>query len=103
MFLSWFVVHTIFTTRYAHMYYSDHETKEETYAAGLDFPQDFEPDFVDFAYFSFTLGMTFQVSDVQISSNRIRRLALWHALLSFGYSATIIALSVNIISGLTQK
>jgi uncharacterized membrane protein len=119
MLLSWLLVHTIFTPRYAHMYYSDSKKKkdlgskmnedseddktEESYAAGLDFPEDHEPDFVDFAYFSFTIGMTFQVSDVSISSKEIRRLALWHCLLSFGYNATIIALSVNIIGGLTQK
>lgn len=110
MLLSWLLVHTIFTTRYAHLYYSDKKTKDtsnnqekESYAAGLDFPKDFEPDFVDFAYFSVTIGMTFQVSDVDITSKIIRKLALLHSLLSFGYNATIIALSVNIIGGLTQK
>lgn len=100
--LSWFLVHTIFAIRYAHMYYADHEKLKENPARGLDFPEENHPDFVDFAYFSFTLGMTFQVSDVEISGRRIRRLAFWHGLLSFGYNATIIALTVNIIAGLTQ-
>ncbi|MCB0603733.1 MAG: DUF1345 domain-containing protein, partial [Saprospiraceae bacterium] len=54
----------------------------------------------DFAYFSFTLGMTFQVSDVAISSRKIRRIVLLHSLLSFGFNATIVAMSVNIIAGL---
>ncbi|GAA4309864.1 DUF1345 domain-containing protein [Compostibacter hankyongensis] len=102
MLLSWFLVHTIFTSRYAHMYYADHATLPDQQAGGLEFPEEPKPDFVDFAYFSFTLGMTFQVSDVEISSRHIRRLALWHGLLSFGYNATIIALTVNIVAGLTQ-
>lgn len=103
MLLSWALVHTIFTTRYAHLYYADHETKKGTHAGGLDFPGGDKPDFVDFAYFSFTLGMTFQVSDVEIASRRLRRMALGHGLLSFGYNATIIALTVNIVAGLTQN
>lgn len=102
MFLSWCIVHTIFTTRYAHLYYADHRTRKDTPAGGLDFPGEDHPDFVDFAYYSFTLGMTFQVSDVSISSRKIRRLALWHGLISFGYNATIIALTVNIVAGMTQ-
>lgn len=101
MLLSWCLVHTIFASRYAHLYYADHKINKDTHAGGLDFPGEKHPDFVDFAYFSFTLGMTFQVSDVEISSRIIRRLALWHGLLSFGYNATIIALTVNIIAGLT--
>lgn len=102
LFLSWCLVHTIFAIRYAHMYYADHEKQKENPAGGLDFPKEDHPDFVDFAYFAFTLGMTFQVSDVEISARRIRRLAFWHSLLSFGYNATIIALTVNVIAGLTQ-
>ncbi|MGH2643550.1 MAG: DUF1345 domain-containing protein [Chitinophagaceae bacterium] len=101
MLLSWCLVHTIFSSRYAHIYYADHKINKDTHAGGLDFPGEKHPDFVDFAYFSFTLGMTFQVSDVEISNRAIRRLALWHGLLSFGYNATIIALTVNIIAGLT--
>lgn len=100
MVLSWSLVHTIFAVRYAHMYYADHETKSNTHAGGLEFPDEEKPDFVDFAYFSFVLGMTFQVSDVSISARKIRRMVLWHSLISFGYNAVIIALTINVIAGL---
>jgi uncharacterized membrane protein len=100
MSLSWSVVHTVFAVRYAHLYYADHKTKANAPAGGLDFPDEDKPDFVDFAYFSFVLGMTFQVSDVSISSRKIRRMVLWHSLISFGYNAVIIALTINVIAGL---
>jgi uncharacterized membrane protein len=100
MVLSWMILHTIFTVRYAHLYYSNHKSEEGRFSGGLDFPSEDEPDFIDFAYFSFTLGMTFQVSDVAISSRKIRRIVLLHSLLSFGFNATIVAMSVNIIAGL---
>lgn len=100
MTLSWSLVHTIFAVRYAHLYYADHETKPGIHAAGLEFPDEDKPDFVDFAYFSFVLGMTFQVSDVSITSRKIRRMVLWHGLISFGYNAVIIALTINVIASL---
>ncbi|MBS1609890.1 MAG: DUF1345 domain-containing protein [Bacteroidetes bacterium] len=100
MTLSWSLVHTIFAVRYAHMYYADHKTNSNTHAGGLDFPDEDKPDFVDFAYFSFVLGMTFQVSDVSITAKKIRRMVLWHSLISFGYNAVIIALTINVIAGL---
>ncbi|MGH2564816.1 MAG: DUF1345 domain-containing protein, partial [Ginsengibacter sp.] len=99
MLLSWFLIHTIFTLRYAHIFYGDDDEKPETHAGGLEFPNDKKPDFFDFAYFSFVLGMTFQVSDVQITSKRLRRLAMWHGLLSFGYNTVMIALTINVIAG----
>ena len=102
MSLSWSLVHTVFAVRYAHLYYADHKTKPETHAGGLDFPDEPKPDFVDFAYFSFVLGMTFQVSDVSITSKKIRRMVLWHSLISFGYNAVIIALTINVIAGLGE-
>jgi uncharacterized membrane protein len=100
MTFSWSLVHTVFAVRYAHLFYADHKTKPGTHAGGLDFPDEDTPDFVDFAYFSFVLGMTFQVSDVSISSRKIRRMVLWHSLISFGYNAVIIALTINVIAGL---
>lgn len=99
MLLSWVLVHTIFTLRYAHIFYGDDEVKPQTHAAGLEFPDDKEPDYLDFAYFSFVLGMTFQVSDVQVTSKRLRRLAMLHGILAFGYNTTTIALMINLIAG----
>lgn len=102
MFFSWFLVHTIFAMRYAHIYYGDHKTKPDTTAGGLDFPEESKPDYLDFAYFSFVLGMTFQVSDVQVTSKRLRRLALLHGILSFGFNTIIVALTINVIAGLSK-
>ena len=103
MVLSWFLLHTVFTVRYAHIYYGNHRSKKETPNEGIDFPkssENFKPDFIDFAYFSFVLGMTFQVSDVQITSHRIRKLALVHGLVSFGFNMVIVALTINVIANL---
>lgn len=100
MTLSWFLMHTIFALRYAHLYYADHKDDAEVHAGGLNFPEENHPDFLDFAYFSFTLGMTFQVSDVAIANRQIRRLVLFHSLIAFAYNAVIIALTVNFIAGL---
>jgi uncharacterized membrane protein len=101
--ISWWMVHTVFTMRYAHLYYNKDEYKS-TERGGLDFPgDDKEPDYLDFVYFSFVIGMTFQVSDVTISSKRIRRLAWAHGLISFAFNTAIVALSINVISGLVSK
>ena len=99
MLLSWFLIHTIFTLRYAHIYYEDHKTSPNTHAGGLDFPGDEKPEYLDFAYYAFVLGMTFQVSDVQITSKRFRNLALLHGLISFGFNTIMIALTINLIAG----
>jgi uncharacterized membrane protein len=66
----------------------------------LIFPGKMKPDYLDFAYFSFVLGMTFQVSDVEIASQRIRRIALVHGLLSFTLNTFVVALTINLIAGL---
>ncbi len=99
MVLSWFLIHTIFTLRYAHLFYGDADENPGTHAGGLEFPNDKRPDYLDFAYFAFVLGMTFQVSDVQITSKRLRRIAMFHGLLSFGYNTIMIALTINLIAG----
>jgi len=101
MMLSWVLVHTLFGIRYAHLYYGDDKNKKPV--GGLDFPGKDDPDFIDFAYFSFVLGMTFQVSDVVITSKTMRRNALLHGLISFGYNTVIVALSINTIAGLSSK
>jgi uncharacterized membrane protein len=99
MIFSWLLVHTVFTYRYAHVYYADDGTEVQTDIKGLEFPDDDKPDFLDFAYFSFVMGMTFQVSDVVITEKRLRRLALLHGLISFFYNTIIIALTINILAG----
>ena len=88
---SWALIHTFFTFIYAHLYYGNR---------GLAFPGEDEPGYSDFAYFSFVIGMTFQVSDVQITSSGMRRMVLLHGLVSFAFNMVILALSVNVVSGL---
>lgn len=92
--LSWVMTHTAYTLRYAHLYYrgGGHH--------GLQFPGDEAPADIDFAYFSFTIGMCFQVSDVVVSSTRCRRAVLLHAVLSFVYNTMILALALNLVFGL---
>ena len=98
---SWLLIHTVFTLRYAHVYYrSEQEADMEGSGGGLIFPGGHNPDYQDFAYFSFVVGMTCQVSDVNISSRSMRRLALLHGFLSFVFNTVILALSINIFSGL---
>lgn len=102
---SWLMIHMAFAFRYAHMFYGEVESPDDNpdtddRVGGLDFPKENEPDYVDFAYFSFVIGMTFQVSDVAVSARPMRRLTLLHSLLSFAFNTMILALSVNIVSGL---
>jgi uncharacterized membrane protein len=99
--LSWALVHTLFSLRYAHFYYNDaHKVDRDDVEGGLIFPGDKNPDYLDFAYFSFVIGMTCQVSDVQISSKKMRRLATIHGLISFAFNTAILAMFVNIVAGL---
>jgi uncharacterized membrane protein len=99
--LSWVLVHTLFTLRYAHFYYIDAlKVERDSIEGGLIFPEDKSPDYLDFAYFAFVIGMTCQVSDVQISSKAMRRLATVHGLIAFAFNTAILALFVNIIAGL---
>jgi uncharacterized membrane protein len=93
--LAWMFINTIFALHYAHDFYSSRETTKH----GLIFPATEHPDYWDFIYFAFVLGMTFQVSDVQITSQRLRRLATFHGTLAFFFNVFILALSVNIIAG----
>ena len=98
--LSWFLMHSVFGLRYAHEFYGDSETSSEKHAGGLLFPGQDPPDYSDFAYFSFVIGMTCQVSDVQVTSGELRNLALLHGILSFAFNTVILALTVNIVAGL---
>jgi uncharacterized membrane protein len=92
--ISWFTVHTIFTLRYALLYYQDAE-------GGVNFNQDEPPCYRDFAYLALTLGMTFQVSDTNLQTTEIRATALRHALLSYLFGTVILAAAINLIAGLT--
>ena len=100
MLFSWVMVHTIFSFHYAHLYYANDTNDPTKHAEGLEFPKEKKPDYIDFAYFSFVLGMTFQVSDVDITSRSIRRVALLHGLLSFALNTFVVALTINLIAGL---
>lgn len=103
MLLSWAMVHTLFTFHYAHNFYDDDENDNTKHAGGLEFPgKDVKPDYIDFAYFSFVIGCTFQVSDVEISSKKIRRLAFAHQLISFLLNTFVVALTINLIAGLNK-
>lgn len=104
---SWLLVHTVFTLRYAHLYYEKQhghgKTDEQDLARGLDFPGDNAPDYLDFAYFSFIIGMTSQVSDVAVKSKTMRRLALVHGVLAFFFNTSIIAISINTLLTVLQR
>ena len=95
VFVSWSLVHTMFTLKYARLYYSGTP-------GGINFNGTGPPDYHDFAYLSFTIGMTFQVSDTNIESRQIRRTVLRHAWVSFPLVAVIIAASINLVSGLAK-
>jgi uncharacterized membrane protein len=94
---AWIVTHTTYALRYARLYYRPHNAEARE---GLNFPGNEPPDDLDFAYFSFVLGMAFQVSDVSITCKHIRRAVLWHSLQSFLYNTVILALSLNLLFGL---
>jgi uncharacterized membrane protein len=91
--LAWSVVHTIFMLRYARIYYSGPH-------GGVDFNQETDPDYSDFTYLAFTIGMTFQVSDTDLTSRAVRRTALRHALISYLFGAVIIGLIINVVASL---
>jgi uncharacterized membrane protein len=99
MLFSWIMVHTIFGFHYAHLYYGDDTDDSSKHAEGLEFPGEKKPDYIDFAYLSFVIGMTFQVSDVDVTSRSIRRLVLLHGLISFGLNTFVVALTINLIAG----
>ncbi len=91
---SWVLVHVLFTMRYARLYYDGD--------GGVDFNQDEDPDYRDFAYLSFTLGMTYQVSDTDITAKPIRRTVLRHTLLSYLLGAVILASTVNLVASIAS-
>lgn len=95
--LSWLFAHTVFAVHYAHDYFND---LAEHRPPGLDFPAEHDdPDYWDFLYFSFVIGMTAQVSDVQVLTQRWRRLVLAHGIVSFLFNTVVLALSINLLAG----
>ena len=91
---AWVTVHTVYMLRYARLYYGGDE-------GGIDFHRDgYQPDYGDFAYLAFTLGMTYQVSDTDLTARAIRMAALRHALLSFLLGAIILAITINLVASL---
>lgn len=97
--LSWLTIQLTFAYRYAHEYYS-YDLGGPEVDRGIDFPQDKRPDYFDFVYFAFVLGMTFQVSDCNITAKKLRRLATVQGLIGFLFNTVILALSVNIAASL---
>jgi uncharacterized membrane protein len=97
---SWILLHTMFAYRYAVLYYGDHPLDPDLHTVGLQIPNELWPDYLDFAYFSFVIGMTFQVSDIEISSRHIRRVALVHGMISFLFNTVIVALTINVVAEL---
>jgi uncharacterized membrane protein len=96
--LSWLLIQTLFAFHYARWYYS-RIPDGTTHRAGLRFPSDKEPDYLDFAYYAFVVGMTSQVSDVMVTTRQMRRLTLVHGVLAFIFNIAILAMSINIIGG----
>ena len=96
--LAWVVTHTAFTFRYAHLYYRE----DSEGVGGIDLPGKTDPAYFDFAYFAFTIGMCFQVSDACVSSPQIRRTVLLHAVISFAYNSIILAFVLNLVFGLAN-
>jgi len=103
---AWTLTHSVFTLRYAHLYYRDGDGAREAGGhddlageGGLEFLGKKPPSDFDFAYFAFTIGMCFQVSDVGVSTAQMRRAVLAHSLLSFVYNTVIVALSLNLLAG----
>lgn len=94
--LAWTLIHTVFTLRYAHIYHGDEDGAE-----GLDFPGDHPcPEYLDFAYFAFVIGMTAQTSDVTIPSSRMRKNVLMHGIISFSFNTAVVALSIGVLTTL---
>jgi len=91
--LSWALVHTVYMLRYARSYYS-------VPAGGIEFNEDEPPTYIDFAYFAFTIGMTFQVADTNITSKAVRRITLHHAMLAYLFGAVLLGLVINVVTTL---
>ena len=94
--LAWLFSNTVYALHYAHVYYLP-EGASGRDRAGIDFPGRGEPDYLDFVYFAFTLGMTFQTSDVGIGSRSVRRVVIVHCLAAFVFNIGVLAFTVNVL------
>ena len=92
--LAWAVVHAVYTLRYARLFYSEH--------GGIDINEERQPDYHDFLYVAFTVGMTYQVSDTNVTSKSLRRAILGHALLSYLFGTVIVAMTINVVASLVR-
>lgn len=95
----WFLVHTLYTFRYAHLYWFD-DDGDGTECGGIRFPGTDEPSDYDFAYFSFTLGTSFAVSDPQVTDTRVRKEVIVHSIISFAYNSIIVGMVINLFAGI---
>ncbi len=95
--LSWLFSNTVYALHYAHLFYTDDASGNDS--GGIDVPKCDEPDYWDFLYFSFTLGMTFQTADVDITSARVRRTTIGHTLAAFVFNIGVLAFTINVLGG----
>ena len=98
--VSWFVVQLAFALHYAHEYYSPDEESENCVAGGLAFPNDDEPDYWDFLYFSLVIGVASQTADVSFTSKPLRRTGSVHGVIAFTFNTVVLALTINLLAGL---
>lgn len=96
VFMNWAVLHLMYAARYAHLYYV-------APVGGIDFNSDDRPAYRDFLYFSYNLGMTYQVSDTSVSSSAIRSVVLRHCLLSYAFGTVILAATINLVAGIVTS
>jgi uncharacterized membrane protein len=95
---SWLMMHTVYAFHYAHRYYNI-DKRDQPDDRGLDFPGKLDPDYFDFLYYAYVVGMTSQVSDVQATSREMRRITLVHSVLAFAFNMLVLALSINVVAG----
>ena len=99
--ISWLLMQTVIAFRYAHVYYQE-ELRSGVHGGGLEFPGKLAPDYFDFLYYAHVVGMTAQVSDVVVTTRRMRRLTLIHSVTAFAFNMLVLALSINVVSGAMQ-
>lgn len=100
VFLAWASIHLMYAARYAHLF---HAGDDDTAGAGIDFNSEHEPTYRDFLYFSYNLGMTYQVSDTDVSSPLIRSVVLRHSLLSYLFGAVVLASTINLVASVATR